>query len=103
MSDFINSLTNSATQPIRCKTRTNHDLVAGVFRFAEQFVVFCCEFSFLKVFFLYLIGRYDNFGFDLHRKTEKRTKNQEPIKNLVLSIYIVYLPYNRNWTSLTID
>ena len=79
MSDFINSLTNSATQPIRCKTRTNHDLVAGVFRFAEQFVVFCCEFSFLKVICLHLIGRCDNFGFDLHRKNGK--KNQKPGAN----------------------
>lgn len=52
------------SQPIRCKTKTNQELVARVFSRVRKFRCFSFEFSlaFKSISFL-LIGRFDYFGF----------------------------------------
>ena len=58
--------TRTTSPPIRCKTKTNHDLVAHVFPRFRQFCWFYFEFSLaLRDIFLYLIGRCYYFCFGL--------------------------------------
>ena len=52
------------SQPIRCKTKTNSDLVVRVFRALDSLAVFTLSSHWLsKIFCFLLIGRCDYFGF----------------------------------------
>ena len=65
----------SISQPIRYKTKTNHDLVARVFPRFRQFACFCFEFSSALqgyVFSFHLIGLRNQFGFGLGLTTVNR-------------------------------
>ena len=62
------------SQPIRCKTYTNHDLVTCVFPRFRQFGNFSFSSHWLlKVFSFLLIGRWDYFGFGFRHSIESVT------------------------------
>ena len=63
------------SRPIRCKTKTKHNLVTRVFPRFRQFGCFYFEFSWLPyVFFLALISPFDYCGVILRRLIEKCAK-----------------------------
>ena len=52
------------SQPIRCKTKTNHDLVTHVFTRLRPVTCICLSSHWLLVLLTFvLVGRYDYFGF----------------------------------------